>query len=142
MKRRPRPFRRRPRIKRSTDHLIEPAAVIGLDELREAERDPHVGAFLKKADELGKRLDREGRTPHARRAARVHMTAAQAAEKALWEFDHLHDPLSEARTWESAQTLTESPYVEQFRDHHMRVALVIDAYRYGGLPPSGDDDDL
>ena len=73
------------------------------------------------------------------------MTAAQAAEKALWEFDHLHDPLSAARTWESAQTLTESSYIEQLRDHHMRVVLVIDAYRHGKSQPSSrndSDDDL
>ncbi len=40
---------------------FEPAAEIELDELREAQRDPRIKALLKKAEEVGERVEREGR---------------------------------------------------------------------------------
>lgn len=54
-----------PTVGKATDKppAFEPAAVIELEELRAAERDPRVKARLKKAVEEGERIEREGRGP-------------------------------------------------------------------------------
>jgi hypothetical protein len=50
-----------PRWSRRRRTLIEPAAVIDLDELREAERDPYFKEFLAEAEAVGERIARQGK---------------------------------------------------------------------------------